>query len=305
MHPNTGGVFLVGLGCENLKLNMITNRLKKYNHSIKRTKTLMLQSTKNEIKKGISYLSELNDLIKRDKKTKCSISKLKIGLKCGGSDGFSGIYSNSLIGKFSDYIIDCGSTTVLTEVPEMFGAETILMSRAKNKKVFEKIVDMINNFKEYFIKENVSIYENPSPGNLKGGISTLEDKSLGCVQKSGHSQVKNVLNYGELISNKGLNLLYAPGNDLVSSTTLAASGCQLILFSTGLGTPFGTFVPTIKISSNTKIFNDKPSWIDFNASTSNINEFIDYIFEVINGLPTNNEKYKQQAIAIFKTGVTL
>ena len=219
-----------------------------------------------------------------------------------------------MLGYFSDYIVSQGGTTVLTEVPEMFGAETLLMKRCKDKEVFEKCVALINDFKEYFMRHDQEIYENPSPGNKKGGITTLEDKSLGCTQKSGTSKVIDVLKYGEILKEKGLNLLSAPGNDLVATTALAAAKCHLVLFTTGRGNPYGGYVPTVKISTNTELFNKKRKWIDFDAGRlvsedltiqELTNEFIEYIIRVINGEKTNNEKNHFQEIAIFKSGVTL
>jgi altronate hydrolase len=257
---------------------------------------------------------EIYENAKNDKRETVPLSELKIGLKCGGSDGFSGITANPLLGKFSDYLIAQGGTTVLTEVPEMFGAETILMERAADERVFEKIVDLINDFKEYFLRHNQPVYENPSPGNKSGGITTLEDKSLGCTQKAGTSTIVDVLKYGETLKAIGLNLLSAPGNDLIASTALAAAGCQMVLFTTGRGTPFGTFVPTMKVSTNTQIYETKPHWIDFNAGTlledgvlpeQVLNDFVDYIVQVASGEFVNNEKNDFREISIFKSGVTL
>jgi len=241
------------------------------------------------------------------------LSELKIGLKCGGSDGFSGITANPLLGKFSDFLIAQGATSVLTEVPEMFGAETLLMDRAKNEEIFKKVVNLINDFKKYFMSYNQPVYENPSPGNKAGGITTLEDKSLGCTQKSGSGEVVDVLKYGEVLSKKGLNLLSAPGNDLVAATALASAGCHIVLFTTGRGTPFGTFVPTMKISTNTELYNKKKTWIDFNAGTlvcdedmdTLVERFIKYVIKVVNGENVNNEKSNIREISIFKNGVTL
>ena len=241
------------------------------------------------------------------------VSELRVGLKCGGSDGLSGITANPLLGVLSDWIVAQGGTTVLTEVPEMFGAETILMNRCQDRETFEKTVSLINDFKEYFMKQGMPVYENPSPGNKAGGISTLEEKSLGCTQKCGKSIVRGVLKYGERLSVKGLNLLSAPGNDLVASTALAASGCQIVLFTTGRGTPFGSFVPTMKISTNTALADGKPSWIDFNAGVLAQGEpmesvaarFTEYVLSVASGEPVNNEKHGIREIAIFKQGVTL
>ena len=238
------------------------------------------------------------------------MSKLVVGLKCGGSDGFSGLTANPLIGRFSDRLIGMGGSTILTEVPEMFGAETILMSRCKDEETFNKTVHLINDFKDYFTSHNQVVYENPSPGNKKGGITTLEDKSLGCVQKSGDADVVDVIKIGEHIKNNGLNLLTGPGNDIVAVTNLTASGCNLILFSTGRGTPVGAPVPTVKISTNTDLYQRKPHWIDFNAGEiingkDLTDDLVEYVISVANGEKTNNEKHGYREISIFKDGVTL
>jgi altronate hydrolase len=234
-------------------------------------------------------------------------------MKCGGSDGLSGITANPTVGAFSDILISKGGTTILTEVPEMFGAETLLMDRCANQALFEKTVDLINNFKNYFTSHNQTIYENPSPGNKKGGISTLEDKSLGCTQKSGSALVKGVLEYGEQVCEKGLNLLSAPGNDLVASTALAASGAQIVLFTTGRGTPFASPVPTVKISSNSRLHEKKTGWIDFNAGRLVEDtpmeelsmDLFHYVLEVASGHRVKAEEAGFHDMAIFKQGVTL
>lgn len=311
LHPNAGAVLVVGLGCENNQPDAFREMLGEYDAD--RVKFLVTQKVNDEHEEGLKILRELYNLASEDRRVDVPLSELKIGLKCGGSDGFSGITANPLLGVFSDFLVAQGGTTVLTEVPEMFGAETILMGRSQNKEVFEKTVHLINDFKEYFIQNKQSIYENPSPGNKAGGISTLEEKSLGCTQKSGTSIVKDVLMYGDLLKKSGLNLLSAPGNDLVASTALAASGCHIILFTTGRGTPFGTFVPTMKISTNSNLYNHKQNWIDFNAGTLLEGEtmkdlskrFIEYVIKVSNGELVNNEKKDYREIAIFKTGVTL
>lgn len=309
-HPNAGGVLVLGLGCENNTLHEFKHGLGNYDES--RVKFLSSQDVQDEIEAGVTLLKEIYEAAKEDKREEVPLAELKVGLKCGGSDGFSGITANPLLGRLSDFLVAQGGTTVLTEVPEMFGAENILMARAENEEVFEKTVDMINDFKEYFIQNNQPIYENPSPGNKAGGITTLEDKSLGCTQKAGTSTVVDVLKYGERLKRKGLNLLSAPGNDLVASSALAAAGCQLVLFTTGRGTPFGSFVPTMKISSNTPIYEAKPHWIDFNAGVlleqeadDVLHEFIRYIIRVASGEWLNNEKNDFRELAIFKTGVTL
>ncbi|SET38212.1 D-altronate dehydratase [Natronincola peptidivorans] len=310
-HPNCGGVLVLGLGCENNQVAEFKEILGDIDEN--RVKFLITQEVEDEIQEGVCLLKGIFETMKGDTREEVPLSELKVGLKCGGSDGLSGITANPLLGSFSDYLIAQGGTSVLTEVPEMFGAETILMERAKDEEVFGKIVHLINDFKEYFLANNQPVYENPSPGNKEGGITTLEDKSLGCTQKAGHSKVVDVLKYGEILTEKGLNLLSAPGNDLVASTALAASGCHMVLFTTGRGTPFGTFVPTIKISSNSEIYNKKKNWIDFNAGTlvedqsmeEVLEKFIHYIVEVASGKLVNNEKNEFREIAIFKTGVTL
>lgn len=310
-HPNNGGVLVLGLGCENNGMEDFKNSLGEFNE--KRVKFLISQEVSDEIQEGARLLVELYEIMKEDNREICSLSELKIGLKCGGSDGLSGITGNPLVGQFSDFLVAQGGTTILTEVPEMFGAETLLMARAKDEEVFDKTVDLINDFKEYFMKYDQPVYENPSPGNKAGGITTLEDKSLGCTQKAGTATVVDVLKYGEILKTKGLNLLSAPGNDLVAASALAASGCQMVLFTTGRGTPFGSFVPTMKISTNTQIYELKPHWIDFNAGSlvqdksleDLTEEFIDYIIEVASGKLVNNEKNNFRELAIFKSGVTL
>lgn len=311
LHPNAGGVLIVGLGCENNQVKAFRELLGDIDES--RIKFMETQKVSDEDETGMELLREIYEVVSKDKRVDVSISELKVGLKCGGSDGFSGITANPLLGVFSDFLIAQGGSTILTEVPEMFGAETILMNRCVNRNMFDKTVLLINDFKHYFEQNNQPIYENPSPGNKAGGISTLEEKSLGCTQKCGKSLVKDVLMYSERLKTKGLNLLSAPGNDLVAATALAASGCQIVLFTTGRGTPFGSFVPTMKISTNTSLYEKKRGWIDFNAGTivenesiEQVNErFIDYILSVASGEFVNNEKKNYREIAIFKTGVTL
>ncbi|MDP4186045.1 MAG: altronate dehydratase family protein, partial [Bacteroidota bacterium] len=262
-HPNAGGVLFLGLGCENNQIKDLRSSIGEYDPN--RIKFLIAQDVEDEIEEGFRLVKEIYEAMRYDYRVECPLSSLKIGLKCGGSDGLSGITANPLLGVFSDYLISQGGTTVLTEVPEMFGAETLLMERAVNEQVFNKTVSLINNFKDYFRIYNQPVYENPSPGNKAGGITTLEDKSLGCTQKGGSAPVMDVLAYGEMIKNTGLNLLSAPGNDLVATSALGFAGCQLVLFTTGRGTPFGSFIPTLKISTNNDLASKKANWIDFNA----------------------------------------
>ncbi len=310
-HPNAGGVLVLGLGCENSNIDVLKSYIGEYDS--KRVKFLVCQDFEDEIAEGKKLLDELICYATSFDRQQVSVSKLIVGLKCGGSDGFSGITANPIVGKFSDILITKGATTILTEVPEMFGAETLLMERCENKNVFEQTVKLINDFKNYFTNHGQTIYENPSPGNKKGGISTLEDKSLGCTQKSGSSLVKGVLQYGQRVQSKGLNLLSAPGNDLVATTALAASGAQIVLFTTGRGTPFASPVPTIKISSNTDLANRKQSWIDFDAGCL-INgldleqlagELYNMVLKVAEGQYVKSEEAGYHDMAIFKQGVTL
>lgn len=311
LHPNAGAVLVVGLGCENNQPDIFRQFIGEYDEE--RVKFLVVQKVRDEYEEGMKILHELYAKASRDVRVDVPLSELRVGLKCGGSDGFSGITANPLLGMFSDFLVAQGGTSVLTEVPEMFGAETILMNRCRTPELFEQTVKLINDFKEYFLSHGEPVGENPSPGNKAGGISTLEDKALGCTQKCGKSYVEGVLPYGGRLKAKGLNLLSAPGNDLVAATALASSGCHIVLFTTGRGTPFGTFVPTMKISTNSALAHNKPGWIDFNAGVivedepmeKTCERFIDYVIRVASGELVNNEKNGYKEIAIFKTGVTL
>ncbi|MDE6731740.1 MAG: altronate dehydratase family protein [Oscillospiraceae bacterium] len=310
-HPNCGGALVLGLGCENNRMDIFKETLGNYNKE--RTEFLIAQDVEDEIAEGVKLLEKLYEAAKNDKRVEKDLSCLKVGLKCGGSDGLSGITANPLVGRFSDYMAGIGGTTVLTEVPEMFGAEQLLMDRAKDEETFNKIVKLVNGFKEYYQKHDQPVYENPSPGNKAGGITTLEDKSLGCTQKSGAGAVCDVLFDGDALSAHGLNLLNGPGNDMVAVTNLASAGCHMVLFTTGRGTPFGGFVPTIKISTNSDLAKRKTNWIDFNAGgiaegetfEAKLEQLVDLIVETANGKQTVNERYNSRDIAIFKTGVTL
>lgn len=309
-HPNAGGVLVLGLGCENSGIDVLKTYIGAYDE--KRVKFLVTQDCEDEISEGLKLVQELIDYAAGCTREKAGLDKLIIGMKCGGSDGLSGITANPLVGRFSDRLIARGGTTILTEVPEMFGAETILMNRCANEELFEQTVKLINDFKNYFTAHGQTIYENPSPGNKAGGISTLEDKSLGCTQKSGRAIVRGVLAYGDKVQCAGLNLLSAPGNDLVASTALAAAGAQIVLFTTGRGTPFASPVPTIKISTNDALANKKKNWIDFNAgilleeeSASVTERFYEYVLRVANGEKVCAERAGFHDMAIFKQGVTL
>ncbi|TDQ42931.1 UxaA family hydrolase [Aureibacillus halotolerans] len=311
-HPNAAGVLVLGLGCENNHISEFKKVLGDYDEN--RVKFLGVQEADDEMEQGLELLNELFAYSRSFTREDIPLSKLKVGLKCGGSDGFSGITANPLVGAFSDALIGHGGTTALTEVPEMFGAETILMDRAKDEETFDKIVHLINDFKEYFIRHDQPVYENPSPGNKDGGITTLEEKSLGCVQKGGFANVVDVLPYGGRLEKKGLNLIQGPGNDLVSVTTLSAAGAHIVIFTTGRGTPFGGPVPTVKVSTNSQLAEKKKHWIDFNAGQllegkpmeEVTDELLDYIVALASGETlTRNEEFGYKEISIFKDGVIL
>ncbi len=310
-HPNAGGVLVLGLGCENNRMDVFKQTLGEYD--AERTEFLIAQDVEDEIEEGVAALERLYEKAKDDVRVEKDMSCLRVGLKCGGSDGLSGITANPLVGRFADFMAAIGGTTVLTEVPEMFGAEQLLMDRAKDEQTFNKIVKLINGFKEYYQSHNMPVYENPSPGNKEGGITTLEDKSLGCTQKAGSREVCDVLFDGDKLTAHGLNLLNGPGNDMIAVTNLASAGCHLVLFTTGRGTPFGGFVPTVKISTNNDLAAKKKKWIDFNAGSivmgetfeQKLNELIRLVADTANGKPTVNELYNSRDIAIFKSGVTL
>ena len=312
LHPNAGAVLVLSLGCENNQPDDFMAMLGDYDKD--RIKLLVTQKVEgDEVEAGMEILRNLYEIARHDKRETCPLNELRVGLKCGGSDGFSGITANPLVGEFSDFLVAQGGTSILTEVPEMFGAETILMNRCETPELFDQTVKLVNDFKEYFLSHGEPVGENPSPGNKAGGISTLEDKALGCTQKCGRAPVSGVLGYGDRLQVKGLNLLSAPGNDLVASTALASAGCQIVLFTTGRGTPFGTFIPTMKISTNSTLFRNKPNWIDFNAGQlvegrsmkDVLNDFIDKIISVASGEKARNEINGYREISIFKNGVTL
>ena len=324
-HPNAGGVLVVALGCENNTLESFKERLSQApqpsnshtftpsnshtftpsNFQTLNIRFLRAQDPGDEYARGLELIKEL-EANRPTTRVEIPVSELVVGLKCGGSDGFSGLTANPLVGRFSDWLVARGGSTILTEVPEMFGAETLLMRRCRDRTVFEKCVKMVNDFKDYYTRHGQPCYENPSPGNKAGGITTLEDKSLGCVQKGGSSPVEDVLDYGEHVKAHGLSLLTGPGNDLVASTVLAASGCHLVLFTTGRGTPFGTVVPTMKIATNTTLAEAKPHWIDWDAMANpDVEAFAAKVLEIASGAPARNEVENARGIAIFKDGVTL
>ena len=312
-HPNVGGLLVLGLGCENNQMDSLLQQAGDLDRS--RLRFFNTQDVFDELTEGEEAVAELVRLMEADRREECPVSDLVIGHKCGGSDGFSGISANPLVGRIADRVTALGGGVILTEVPEMFGAEQVLMNRATSEAVFQDVVAMINDFKEYFIRHGQPIYENPSPGNKAGGLTTLEEKSLGAIQKGGQAPVTRVLRYGEPAHPGGLSLLEAPGNDGVSSTAMVASGATLLLFTTGRGTPLGFPVPTLKISSNQAIADKKPHWIDFSAGpllegTATMDQLADELFalilDVVSGRErANNEKHGYREIAIWKEGVTL
>ena len=307
-HPNAAGVLVLGLGCENNNIELFRTVLGEVDE--RRVRFLVAQEHDDDVAEGIRLVEELKEYANTFKRTPVSVSKLVVGLKCGGSDGYSGITANPLVGRFSDKLIAAGGSCLLTEVPEMFGAEHLLMQRCESREVFERTVSLINDFKDYYTRHNQVIYENPSPGNKKGGITTLEEKSLGCVQKGGLSPVVDVLDYGDRVRRQGLSLLNGPGNDIVAITNLMAAGAHIILFTTGRGTPVGSAVPTVKIATNHSLAERKSTWIDFDASptlTGNSleDELYEYVIRVAEGELTRNEINGYKEISIFKDGVTL
>ena len=307
-HPNAAGVLVLGLGCENNNIALFKEVLGEYNPE--RVRFLNCQDEEDEIAAGVAIIEELKAYAAKFTPVELPASRLRVGLKCGGSDGYSGISANPLVGRFSDKLIAMGGSCVLTEVPEMFGAEHLLMQRCINREIFEKTVALINDFKDYYTRHNQVVYENPSPGNKKGGITTLEEKSLGCVQKGGSAPVVDVLDYGDVLTKNGLSLLNGPGNDIVAITNLTAAGAHLILFTTGRGTPLGGPVPTVKVATNHDLATRKKEWIDFDSSPVlegvDLDEaFLSYVLEVASGKQTKNEIHGYREISIFKDGVTL
>ena len=302
LNPNASFVLFVGLGCENNGMDGIKEYLAPYGRD--NIAYFNCQEVEDEFAYGMEIIEKFAEKAKDFKREEVSLSELCIGLKCGGSDGYSGLTANPLVGRISDKIVSAGGSTVLTEVPEMFGAEQILMNQCANQEIFEKYKKMIEDFKAYYTKQGFPVYENPSPGNKKGGITTLEEKSLGCIKKAGTSKIVSVLDYGEMVEKKGLSALNAPGNDLIAATALAASGCQIVLFTTGRGTPFSTFVPTMKIGTNNNISAFKKNWIDFNAYSMDEDGLFDLIIKTVNGeYICKSEDVRE--IAFYKTGVTL
>lgn len=310
-HPNAGGVLVLGLGCENNNIGEFKKVLGTWDDE--RVRFLICQECEDEIEEGVQIIHELRAYADTFRKEAIPVSKLRLGLKCGGSDGYSGITANPLVGSLSDRLISYGGSCVLTEVPEMFGAEHLLMRRCPTEELFNKTVSLINDFKDYFTRHNQVIYENPSPGNKAGGITTLEEKSLGCVQKGGLSPVCDVLNYGDTVTKNGLSLLNGPGNDLVAVTNLIAAGAHMVLFTTGRGTPAGGPAPTVKIATNHSLAERKKNWIDFDASPllegvpmqEMTDRFLEYILRVASGEETANERNGCREISIFKDGITL
>jgi altronate hydrolase len=313
-HPNAGGVLIVGLGCENNQLGALLDAAPGLDRA--RVRAFNAQLSDDEQEEGLKAVDDLVAIAARDVRTERPLADLVLGLKCGGSDGLSGLTANPLVGRMADAVADAGGSPILTEIPEIFGAERLLMARAVDGEVFDRTVEVVNGFKRYFLDHGQPVYENPSPGNVAGGITTLEEKSLGAVQKAGRSPLRQVLRYGERIDlapgRRGLALLEAPGNDAVSSTALTAAGATVILFTTGRGTPLGFPAPTLKIATNSALANRKAGWIDFDAGrllSEPRDEVGDALLELViataSGRQTRAEINAEREIAIWKTGVTL
>lgn len=302
LNPNASAVVFVGLGCENNGLDKIIEYLAPFNRD--NIAYYNSQEVEDDVSYGLSIVQKFAEKCALLKREEVSLSELCIGLKCGGSDGYSGLTANPLVGKISDRIVGFGGSAILTEVPEMFGAEQLLMNKCESQEIFEKYKKMIVDFKNFYTSQGFPVYENPSPGNKKGGITTLEEKSLGCIEKAGSSKIVDVLGYGEMLKKQGVSALNAPGNDLIASTALAASGCQIVLFTTGRGTPFSTFVPTMKIATNNHLSDFKDNWIDFNAFSMDEDGLFDLLIKTVNGeAKCKSEDIRE--IAFYKTGVTL
>ena len=302
LNPNASFVLFVGLGCENNGMDGIRATLAPYGRT--NIEYFNCQDVEDEHAYGMQILQGFVEKAKDLQREEVDFSELCIGLKCGGSDGYSGLTANPLVGKITDRTVALGGSAILTEVPEMFGAEQLLMNKCRNEQVFEKYKKMIEDFKAYYTKQGFPVYENPSPGNKKGGITTLEEKSLGCIEKAGTTEIVDVLAYGELVKEQGVSALNAPGNDLIAATALAASGCQIVLFTTGRGTPFSTFVPTMKIGTNDNISAFKGGWIDFNAYSMDEEGLFSLLVKTVNGeYRCKSEDVRE--IAFYKTGVTL
>ncbi len=310
-HPNAAAVLVVSLGCENNTLDDFKREIGSWDPE--RVEFMVCQDADDEISQGLRLLEKLAQYAKQFQRTPIGADELVIGLKCGGSDGLSGVTANPVVGKLSDMLIAQGGSTLLTEVPEMFGAESLLLNRCRNEQVYQRAAEMLEDFKNYYVSHGQVVYENPSPGNKQGGITTLEDKSCGCVQKGGSAAIEDVLDYGDHVRCHGLSLLSAPGNDMVSTTALSAAGAHMILFTTGRGTPFGAPAPTVKIASNTQLAEKKPQWIDFNAGIVADGESIDsaaeqlmkLVLDIASGSPTRSESHGARSISIFKDGVVL
>lgn len=302
LNPNASYVLFVGLGCENNGMDGIKEYLAPFGRD--NIAYFNCQDVENEHEYGMEILESFIEQAKNLVREEVDISELCIGLKCGGSDGYSGLTANPLVGRITDKVVGAGGSAILTEVPEMFGAEQLLMNKCKNQEVFENYKKMIEDFKAYYTKQGFPVYENPSPGNKKGGITTLEEKSLGCIEKAGSSEIVDVLAYGELVKEQGVSALNAPGNDLIAATALAASGCQIVLFTTGRGTPFSTFVPTMKIGTNNNISAHKSNWIDFNAYSMDEAGLFALLLQTVNGAYICKSEDVRE-MAFYKTGVTL
>lgn len=309
-HPNAGGVLLLGLGCEENQLMPLLERIPADRRE--RVRTLGAQMSLDENEEGACAIDELAALMATDRRETVGLGALRLGLKCGGSDGLSGLTANPLIGRAADAVVGAGGSALLTEIPEMFGAERLLMARATNVVVFDRLVELVNGFKRYFLDHGEPVSENPSPGNVAGGITTLEEKSLGAVQKGGRAPVADILRYGEIIAGPGLSVLEGPGNDAVSTTALAAAGATLTLFSTGRGTPLGSPVPTMKLATNHGLAMRKPGWIDFDAGSVlddgldvTTERLLDRICAIASGELARNEVNDEREIALWKRGVTL
>ena len=271
-NPNVAGATVLSLGCQNLQVDVFLNELHKINKDFEKPLLIFDQQKvgngenliQNIIKDSLIEIQKANQI----QREKTPLSKLTIGLECGGSDGFSGISANPTLGASIDQLVSHGGSALLSEFPELRGVEQELVDRCVDVDTAKKFISLMKAYENKVIASGTDFSTNPSPGNIKDGLITDAMKSAGAAKKGGSSAIVDVLDYGEYIKTPGLNLLCTPGNDVESTTAMAGSGANLIIFTTGLGTPTGNPVaPVIKVSSNTTVFNKMKDIIDFNTGS--------------------------------------
>ncbi|HFL3264512.1 TPA: UxaA family hydrolase [Clostridioides difficile] len=310
-NPNVYGVIVVSLGCENCQNDLVVDAIKERTN--KPIKTLVIQEehgTLKTIEKAVRYAREMAQEASLLRKEEFPISELILGTECGGSDPTSGLAANPLIGELSDKLVDLGATSILSETTEFIGAEHILARRAVNEEVKEKILHIVHRYENSLKLVGEEVREgNPSPGNIAGGLTSLEEKSLGCIHKGGHRQISEVYDYAKQIDKKGLVIMDTPGNDASSVAGMVAGGAQIVVFSTGRGTPSGNpIAPVIKITGNKITFANMEDNMDFDASPviygpqtmeELTDDLLNMVVDVANGKQSKAESlgYTEMAIA--------